>query len=74
MGIRANVERATGGEHHRVDYAEIEFDVLPRVGERVTIDSIEQGFTTTISGLVSAVEHLIGMAGAVRVTVFVDFE
>ena len=74
MGIRANVERARGGECHRVDYTEIDFAVLPRVGERVTIDSIDQGFTTTMSGLVSSVEHLIGTDGASRVTVFVDFE
>ena len=74
MGMRANVERARGGECHRVDCAEIEFAILPRIDERVTIDSIEHGFTRTMSGLVSAVEHLVGTDGAVRVTVFVDFE
>ena len=74
MSIQANVERARGGEHRRVDYAEIDFVVLPRVGERVTIDSVEQGFTKTVSGFVSAIEHLVGMDGATRITVFVEFE
>ena len=74
MAIRANVERTKGDESHRVDYGEIDFIALPRVGERVTIDGVKEGFTETESGLVSAVEHLIGTDGSSTITVFVAFE
>ena len=74
MAIRANVERTKGGENHRVDYRQADFIVLPRVGERVTIDGVEEGFTKTESGLVSAIEHLIGTDGLSTITVFVAFE
>lgn len=74
MPIQANVERAKGTGGHRVDCGEVGFAVLPRIGERITIDSSENGFTKTESGLVSSVEHLIAADGSSTVTVFVDFE
>ena len=74
MTIRASVERTKSDESLRVDYGEIDFVALPRVGERVTIDGVEQGFTKTEPGLVSAVEHLIGTDGSPTITVFVAFE
>ena len=74
MSIRANVERSKSGAGHRVDCGEVDFVVLPRIGERVTIDSSEKGFTKTESGLVSGIEHLIDVEGSSTVMVFVDFE
>lgn len=74
MTIRANVERFKSGADQRLDYGEVEFSVLPRIGERVTIDGVQNSFTKTESGLVSGIEHLVTSDGTPIVTVFVNFE
>ena len=74
IAVRASVERTEGNKSHRVDYGKIDFVALPRVGERITIDGLEDGFTEMESGLVSAVELKIGMDGLPTITAFVAFD